>query len=113
MKLTPAERKEKQAIELWQFVDVLRRADNAVEEEVVFWPPRKWRLDLVVNGKWAIEIEGLHGRHQHMGGFMKDMEKYNQVSLCGLRLLRVTRNQIANGDALDLLHRAGVRVNGK
>jgi hypothetical protein len=113
VKESKEDRRDRQAKELWQFVDVLRRAGNEVQEEVKFHPERKWRIDLVVykpgdNGI-ALEIEG-RGRHQSFYGYSADMEKYNEVTIAGYRLLRVTRDMITNGDALEILARAGVNV---
>jgi len=44
-------RRERQALEEWQFIDVLRRAGNLVEPEVFVTPERKWRVDYLVNGE--------------------------------------------------------------
>lgn len=116
MKESAESRMERQARERWQFIDVLRRAGNVVEEEVKFHPERKWRIDLVIKPTLeypiALEIEG-RGRHQSFYGYAQDMEKYNQVTIAGYRLLRVTRDMIANGDALELLSQAGVNVEAK
>ena len=118
-------RKQRQAVEYTEFLDVLRRAGNVVEEEVRFHRKRKWRLDVTLpkadlvwtygtssfgfSSPIALEIEG-RGRHQSFYGYSKDIEKYNEVTLAGYRLLRVTRDMIGNGEALELLSRAGVRV---
>jgi len=137
---TKEARKERQAIELWQFVEVLRRAGNIVEYEFAFDMraadssqsppiPRKWKFDLVLPyqrttgvtpatkhaHRWeriAIEIEG-YGRHQTMKGFTADLEKYSEAFAQGWTLLRVSRKMIADGTALDVLARRGVRVEGK
>jgi hypothetical protein len=118
MNETREARRERQAQELWRFVDVLKRAGNTVEEEVKFHPDRKWRIDLVITGPHhgpqsldpiALEIEG-RGRHQSFYGYAADLEKYNWVTIQGYRLIRVTRDMIANGDALELLAQAGVNV---
>ena len=69
-----------------------------VEAEYRFHPKRRWLIDLAIPArKLAIEIEGgvyTGGRHTHPTGFMKDMEKYNSLALCGWRLLRFTPKQI-------------------
>ena len=109
MKESAEARMERQKLERWQLIDVLRRAGNTVDEEVQFHPERKWRIDLVVNGTFAVEIEG-RGRHQSFYGYSQDIEKYNQVTIAGLRLLRVTRDMVANGEALEVLSQAGVKV---
>ena len=115
-------REDRQAHELWDFVALLRRAGNVVEEEVKFHPTRKWRLDLLItpnlrpgyyeNLPIALEIEG-RGRHVSFHGYAADMEKYNEVTIAGYRLLRVIREEIGNGDALELLAKAGVQVEPK
>lgn len=60
--------------------------------EYKFHPTRKWRFDYAdpVN-KVAIEISGAvwrRGRHQRGGGFIKDIEKYNEATIRGWRLLQ-------------------------
>ena len=133
MSETKAERKVRQDYELTQFVNVLRAVGNVVEEEVNFDMrpadssqsppiPRQWRFDLAMptTRLWipgshlrienlAIEIEG-YGRHQSMKGFTADLEKYGEAFAQGWTLLRVSRAMIADGTALDLLARRGVRV---
>jgi len=136
---TKEARKERQARELWAFIEVLRRAGNVVEEEFAFDMrpadssqsppiPRKWKFDLVMPGckrhlnrngsavryeDIAIEIEGLNGRHQSTKGFLADVSKYGEAFAQGWVVLRVTRQMIADGTALDILARRGVRVEGK
>ncbi len=132
MSETKAERKVRQDYELTQFVNVLRAAGNVVEEEVRFDErpadssqsppiPRQWRFDVVLplclihskdTPSWehiAIEIEG-YGRHQSMKGFTGDLIKYGEAFGQGWTLLRVSRAMIADGTALDLLARRGVKV---
>jgi len=131
------DRADRQAMELWRFVTVLRDAGNVVEEELRFDQreadttqepavPRKWRFDVALPNceidcglsgnvritcgeNIAIEIEG-YGRHQSMKGFTADLEKYGEAFAQGWTLLRVSRSMIADGTALDLLARRGVRV---
>ena len=119
-------RKERQAVEFTQFLDVLRRAGNVVEEEVKFHPERKWRLDVTLpkaevvwtsenvsfghSSPIAIEIDGVGFSHGSRAGIRRDREKGREAVIAGYRLLRVTREEIGNGEALELLSRAGVRV---
>ena len=129
------DRAERQAQELWRFITVLAAAGNVVEEELWFDQreadpsqsppiPRKWRFDIAMPGckrhlnsngsgvryeSIAIEIEG-YGRHQSMKGFNDDLTKYGEAFAQGWTLLRVSRAMIADGQALDLLARRGVRV---
>ena len=129
------DRADRQAQELWRFITVLAAAGNVVEEELWFDQreadpsqsppiPRKWRFDIAMPGckrhlnsngsgvryeSIAIEIEG-YGRHQSMKGFNDDLTKYGEAFAQGWTLLRVSRAMIADGQALDLLARRGVRV---
>uniref|UniRef100_A0A6M3LIE1 DUF559 domain-containing protein n=1 Tax=viral metagenome TaxID=1070528 RepID=A0A6M3LIE1_9ZZZZ len=68
------------------------------EIEYKFHPSRKWRIDYAWPGvKLAVEIEGgawVKGRHNRASGFIKDMEKYNQLILLGWRLLRFQPGKI-------------------
>ena len=59
-----------------------------LEREYRFHPTRKWRFDFAFpSQKLAIEIEGF-GRHQTVSGYMADLEKYNEATRLGWRLLR-------------------------
>ena len=78
------------------------------EREWKFHSTRKWRLDYFWEDRWAwpdegidkvwihpvaVEIEGgiyISGRHTRGSGFEKDCEKYNEVALQGIVLLRFT-----------------------
>jgi hypothetical protein len=82
--------------------------------EVQFHPSRKWRFDFAHMGtKTAIEIEGgiyatayrqnicrvckqaKSGRHNSGRGFVADCEKYNEATILGWRIFRLTGAQIA------------------
>ena len=58
---------------------------------------RRWRVDYAwPEYKLAVEIEGgvwIKGRHTSGSGFMKDMEKYNALTMFGWSLLRYTPKQ--------------------
>lgn len=60
--------------------------------EYKFHPVRRWRNDLFIPSlNIAIELEGgaySNGRHTRGSGFLKDMEKYNNISILGYKLLR-------------------------
>ena len=62
--------------------------------ELKFHPSRKWRIDLAIESlKIAIEFEGgiySGGRHTRPTGFLGDIEKYNNLTLYGWKLLRYT-----------------------
>jgi very-short-patch-repair endonuclease len=78
--------------------------------ELRFHPTRKWRLDAAHEAmKLAVEVEGgafVNGRHNRATGFLKDMEKYNELAIAGWRLIRVTPQQVKAGEALQLIERA-------
>jgi len=60
--------------------------------EFRFHPERRWRIDFCwPELKVALEVEGgalSGGRHTSGMGFVKDMEKYNELSLHGYTLIR-------------------------
>ena len=124
---TKIQRSRRQAFEKKVFVSVLRAAGNTVVEEYRFDKKRRWRFDIAIPRceivlyqsaattvgsvqPIAIEIEGLFGRHQTIGGFTKDLSKYSEAFAQGWNVLRVSWAMIADGTALDVLARAGVRV---
>ena len=65
--------------------------------EYKFHPERRWRIDYCwPEHKLAVEIEGgvwTYGRHNRAASFLKDMEKYNALTLMGFHLLRFTPQQ--------------------
>ena len=79
--------------------------------EYKFHPTRRWRFDFC----WpqdeimlAVEVEGgiwTNGRHTRGSGFEKDCEKYNEASLLGYTVIRVTGGHIENGMALNWIER--------
>ena len=91
-------------------MDVLRRAGNLVEPEQPVCADRKWRVDYLVNGDIALEVQGIGFGHHSFGAIMKTYEKNNAIAAQGWRLVQVTRAQVANGEALEALARCGVRV---
>jgi hypothetical protein len=66
----------------------------ALEREFRFHPTRKWRSDFAhIPSRTLIEIEGgiwINGRHNRAPGFIADMEKYNEATLGGWRVFRLT-----------------------
>jgi len=116
VKESKEERRERQAQEEWQFIEVLRKAGNLVDPEVVVIPSRKWRVDYLINGERqfghpvALEIQGIGFGHHSFSAIIKTYEKNNAIAANGWRLVQVTRAQVANGDALEALSKAGVRV---
>ena len=69
-----------------------------VTKEHMFHHVRKWRFDYAIVDKMvAVEVEGgVHsgGRHTRGVGFINDMEKYNEATVLGWRLIRVTPQQL-------------------
>lgn len=82
------------------------------ELEFRFHPQRRWRLDFAWPPlRLALEVEGGAwlpggGRHNRGRGFLADMTKYNAAVLLGWRILRVTPQQLKNGQALALVGEA-------
>lgn len=96
------------------FDEMMRQAGipDPVKEYMFAWQAirRKWRLDLSWPAeKICVEIEGgihMRGRHLRPDGFLRDMQKYNQLALWGWCLVRVTYDMIADGSALTLVQEA-------
>ncbi len=78
--------------------------------EFAFSAARRWRFDWVwIGQEVALEIEGgvwTKGRHTRGKGFLKDMEKYNEATLAGWKLLRCTPADVKDGSVFELLKRA-------
>jgi len=78
-------------------------------KEFRFAPPRRWRIDYAwPDYKLAVEIEGAvwcQGRHTRGSGFVKDIEKYNSLTLAGWSLLRFTPAQVRSGECYQAIHR--------
>jgi len=73
--------------------------------EYKFCSTRQWKIDIVwIKEKLAVEIEGgiwTGGRHINPSGFLKDVEKYNQLDIEGYDLLRFTPDQIESLEAFE------------
>ena len=80
------------------------------KREFRFHPTRKWRSDFVwEKQRLIVEVEGgvwTKGRHVRGGGFIKDCEKYNNISLMGYKLLRVCEPHIKSGKAIKWIKQA-------
>ena len=93
-----------------------------VEIEHKFHTERKWRFDYAIPAhKIAIEVEGgafksrtfvnkkgkeittIGGRHNSGTGFINDIEKYNNGTALGWRILRVTPDNLLKQNTLDLI----------
>lgn len=84
------------------------------EREHRFHGERRWRVDFFwaknprllnsSSGDWeplALEVEGgvfTGGRHTRGAGFLKDCEKYNTMAAMGIRLIRLTPQQVRRGE---------------
>lgn len=93
---------------------VLRIAGIPFDREYRFHPTRKWRFDIALQAglmdgpKVAIECDGgvwSGGRHVRGKGYLGDMEKLNEAAVLGWRVLRVSREHIEDGRALDWVER--------
>lgn len=73
------------------------------ETEYRFHPARKWRFDYCwADRRYAVEIEGgiwSRGRHTRSGGFILDMEKYNEAAKRGWFVFRFTPQDLKKGKA--------------
>ena len=88
------------------------------EREYKFHPTRRWRLDFFWSAEKtnshfsvAMEIEGgtwIKGRHVTGSGVEKDIEKYNEVTLANIVLLRATGKQVKDRRAIEWLRRAAL-----
>jgi hypothetical protein len=113
LKMTRQEASRKLGLEVGPFdylISQLRAASFPLPIlEHPFAPPRRWRFDMCwVKEMVALEIEGgvhINGRHNRAKGFLSDMAKYNEATIRGWKLLRVTPSMIESGDAFALLAR--------
>jgi very-short-patch-repair endonuclease len=75
--------------------------------EYRFYPERRWRADYCwIDHLLILETEGAvwtHGRHTRGSGFVKDIEKYNMMTLLGYRLIRVPTHELCNRSTIDLI----------
>ena len=113
MKETKPERKVRQDWEETQLVRVLEAAGNQVSPEFEFenrHTGRMFRLDYLVNGKVAVEIQGFGFGHVARKGWLRDIVKAQQIAEHGWLFCPCTREHVANGEALEALARCGVRV---
>ena len=75
--------------------------------EYRFDPERRWRIDFAwPEHRLAVEIEGgawTQGRHVRGGGFVRDLEKYNTLTMSGWALLRFTPKQVETCEAVRMI----------
>lgn len=83
----------------------------APQPEYKFHPARKWRIDYYFERdgvRVGLEIEGgiySGGRHTRPGGFMGDMEKYNEMSVAGIYLVRAKSTKLPTMETINILKR--------
>jgi hypothetical protein len=92
-------KKEKKACKYKAFIQAALE-DYCKEKKTLLWlehyfaKPRMWRFDWAMkvgNKLVSIEYEGIYGgksRHTTVGGYAKDLEKYNHAALDGWIVLR-------------------------
>jgi hypothetical protein len=91
-------------------------------------PPyvRQWRFAKSLKREWAadygwpalafgLEVDGGiwkrgGGAHSHPSSILRDMEKHNGALLCGVRLYRVTTDQVASGLAVAMVRDAMIHL---
>ena len=88
----------------------LRAARIKYVREYRFAPPRRWRADFSISsGALLVEVDGglfVGGRHSRGRGIELDMEKANEATLLGWRVLRVSPRHIRTRQALGWIERA-------
>lgn len=71
---------------------------------------RRWRVDYAwVDAKVALEIEGgiwEQGRHNRPVSMIKEMAKYNRLSVLGWRLIRCTPQDVKDGSIFETVRQA-------
>lgn len=91
------------------YFTALVKSDLKLEivKEHRFHPVRRFRFDYAIPSyKIAIEVEGgvwTNGRHTRGKGFLGDVEKYNQATVLGWRLIRCTPDTLTKSDTLSLI----------
>jgi very-short-patch-repair endonuclease len=75
--------------------------------EYQFHSDRKWRFDFAeLDLRIAIEVEGgiySGGRHVKGKGFQADMDKLNEATRLGWRVLRFSTEDVMSGKAKDMV----------
>lgn len=80
------------------------------EFEFKFHEERLWRADFAwPDSMLIVEYEGgifTGGRHTRGVGYENDCHKYNQATLLGYRVIRITAGMVKSGVALEITERA-------
>jgi hypothetical protein len=82
----------------------LRAHGIPFEREVKVCDGRRWRLDFLVAGSIAVEVNGgtwSGGRHSRGAGQASDYQKLNRCVLQGWKTLQYTTEQVLAGEAID------------
>ena len=78
-----------------------------VVKEFQFHPTRRWRFDYAIpSHKIALEVEGgvfSKGRHTRGAGFIGDIEKYNEATRLGWRVVRTVPWELNTRKTVQLL----------
>lgn len=78
-------------------------------KEYKFCKQRDWKIDFYWEEyKLAAEIEGgifINGRHVRPIGFINDKEKYNEMTMMDISLLRFITSEVKEGKALKEIKR--------
>jgi hypothetical protein len=68
------------------------------EREFKFHPTRRWRSDFLIGNDIILEVEGglYHPQsgHRSVSGILRDIEKYNELTVLGYRLLRISEKDL-------------------
>ena len=79
-------------------------------QQYKFHPTRRWKADFCwVEEKLIVEVQGgiwMQGRHSRGGGYIKDCEKMNEAVLLGYKYLKVCKEHIDSGQAIDWIRKA-------
>lgn len=95
-----------------RFLRAWERSGSGEEfvRELRFFPGRQYRFDFALTYlKFAVEIEGgtfVHGRHNTGIGLSDDCDKYNQATLRGWAVIRLTTKQLGKdriAETIDLV----------
>lgn len=87
----------------------LKAAKIHFEREHRLCKDRRWRLDFLIAGILAVEVDGAiwtGGRHSRGAGITSDAEKLNQATLMGYKPLRFTPDHVKSGYALRTIEAA-------
>ncbi len=76
-------------------------------------PAYPFRVDYVINDEIALEIQGFGFGHVGRSGWLRDIRKTHAIAARGWLLVKVTRDDIGSGDALEALAKCGVAVEAK